>query len=126
MLGELQTRQIVSLLADGMAPDQIASSLELDVALVKLVAARHNQGEDRDITDQDLAALRAHAVSLALGAENEAVQAKMTMFLIERDKPKKQNTVINPVVLVNQAIRQANGIFNELSQAYSGGATIDT
>jgi hypothetical protein len=119
MIGELQTRQILALVKDGMPIEQIAHSLDIDPALIKLAVARNSQDGDRDITDEDLARLRAHAVSLALNADNEAVQAKMTMYLIDRDKPKNSNVTINPILMVNQAIKEAHASFHDLVKEYT-------
>ncbi len=43
---------------------------------------------DGDIDDEQLNTLRKHAFKLALQNEDLGVSAKMTRFLIERDKPK--------------------------------------
>lgn len=118
MIGEMQIRQICALVKDGMTPEQIASSLDIDVALVKLAVARNGQDGDRDIDDETLKTLRSHAVALALHAEDEAVQARMTQYLIDRDKPRQVQATLNPITLINQALVMANGKFDELVQRY--------
>lgn len=119
MLDELNTRQIVALSKDGMSSGEIASSLGIEEAAVKLVMNRNEVGSavDRDIDDDQLAALRRHAVGLALGAEDEGVQARMTMFLIERDKP-KERSVSSPIVQINQALISANETFKKMVETY--------
>lgn len=119
MIGELQTRQIVALLKDGMTVEQIAESCQLDPCLVKLVVARNSQDGDRDITDDDLKNLRRHAVELAMGADDQSVQARMTQWLIERDRPRKQEQAINPIMAINQAIITSMEQYKELSKSFS-------
>lgn len=109
----------MALVKDGMAVEDIANSINVDPALVKLVVARNSQDGDRDITDEDLKTLRRHAVDLALSAEDEAVQARMTQWLIERDKPKQKDVSINPILAINQAIIASTQQFHELTKAYS-------
>ena len=118
MIGELQSRQIVALAEDGMSAEEIATATETDLSLVKLVIARSTQDGDRDITDEDLKKLRRHAVELAFRAEDESVQARMTQWLIERDKPVKKEVQISPILAINQAIIDARGAFGDLMKEY--------
>jgi hypothetical protein len=117
ILGELQTRQIAALHADGMTIEQISSSLDLAPELVKLAVARNSNDGDRDITEEDLRRLRSHAVALALGADNEGVQARMTQWLIERDKPKVSANV-SPVLMINQALVAMQQNYGDLLKSY--------
>jgi len=121
MVGELETKQIASLLAQGATCEQIAGELGFELAFVKLIAARQgSETPDRDITDDDLAILRRHAFQLALGADDDATQARMTMFLLERDKPSKNAPASNPIALINNAIINANGAFEKLVASMNG------
>lgn len=125
MIGELQTRQILALIKDGCTPEQVAESMNVDPALIKLIVARNSQDGDRDITDEDLRTLRRHAFDLATSAEDESIQAKMTQWLIERDKPKSKEVTINPILAINQAILASRQSFNELLKEYSDSPPID-
>lgn len=121
MIGELGTEQILSCSREGLSAEEISAELHLPVERVKLVLARHAAGaeSDRDINDDDLARLRMHALSLALGAEDEAVQAKMTMYLIDRDKPRATVAPPSNILAINQAVVLAQGRFQELMKEYS-------
>ena len=114
MIGDLTSRQILALSNDGLSPAIIARELSIEEAFVRLVLAKHNAGtsEDRDINDEQLKILRSEAYSLATGAEDEGVRAKMTMYLIDRDKPKRVEQ-ISPITLINQAIIQAQAAYQE-------------
>jgi len=120
---DLVARQILALSAQGFNPPAIAGELVVDEAVVRSVLSVNGAGakEDRDIDDAQLKRLRAHAFDLATMANDEGVQAKLTMFLLERDKPAKlptQSTGINPVQ-INIAIQQANDKMAQLLQAHS-------
>ena len=119
MIGELQTRQIMALVNDGLSAGEIAKATDTDEALVKLVIARCTQDGDRDISDEDLMKLRKHAIDLAFNANEESVQMKMTQWLIERDKPRKVETPISPIIAINQAIITARGAFTDLCKEYT-------
>ncbi len=127
MIDELQTRQITALLKDGASAEEIAKELSLEVALVKLVAERNNVGTaaDRDINDDELAILRRHAFNLAMGAADDATQARLTMFLLERDKPSKKATEGGSISVINNAIIAANGAFERLVKEMSTPKPID-
>jgi hypothetical protein len=119
MIDELTTRQIAALLRDGCTVDEIASQLGVEEALVKLVGARVGTIEDRDIDDNELRVLRKHAYNLAVGASDDATQARMTMFLLERDRPSKKVMESSPIAVINNAIIAANGAFEKLCQEMS-------
>ena len=119
MLGELTSRQIVALGRDGLAVPDIAEQLGVEVSLVKLVLEGNSVPGDRDITDDDLSALRRHAVDLALRAENEAIQARMTMYLIDRDKPRAAPAQASPITLINNALIAANQSLKALTDEYA-------
>lgn len=121
MLNDISQRQILELSAQGAAAEEIAGTLGCELGMVKLVLARNNTGsaEDRDINDEMLARLRDHAFNLALQTEDLGVSAKMTRFLIERDKPRaavQQNTA--PLVQINAAILAAQDSFKKLTTSY--------
>ncbi len=63
--------------------------------------------------------LRRHAVELAFQANDEGVQMKMTQWLIERDKPRKTEVTISPILAINQAIITARGTFADLAREYT-------
>lgn len=109
----------MSLANDGASAAQIAKALEVEEPLVRAVLARNEVGEaiDRDINDAQLAALRQNAFQLAIAGENEAVRARMTMFLIERDKPRERRE-ISPITAINKAIILANDQFKNLLSEY--------
>ena len=121
-MNELESRQVAALAGQGFGVGDIASQLGLDELDVKLCLRAEGEGrdEDRDITDEDLKKLRKNALSLALGANDESVQAKMTMFLIERDRPSKVavGTGVNPMQ-INIMIQEANKRMAETIQAYT-------
>lgn len=123
MIGEMTTRQIVALANDGAGVDEIATTLNIEVPLVKLALEGNNvdksSAPDRDITDDDLKLLRRHAMNLALSAENEAVQARMTMYLIDRDKPKVAEQTASPITLINNALITANKSMEALKAEYA-------
>jgi hypothetical protein len=121
MIGQLEQGQILSLAAQGAGAEEIATELGIELALVKLVLRAQGAGNesDRDINDAELALLRKRAFTLCF-SEDESVAAKMTMFLIERDKPKLTNPVNgNSITLVNNAIMLAQSEFNKLRNSYS-------
>lgn len=113
MLGELEQRQIAALIREGVPDDEIARQMDIEPALVKLVASKN--GADRDIDDDQLAILRKHAFNLALGASDDSTQARMTMFLLERDRPSKKSSEASPIALINNAIIAANDAFEKLT-----------
>ena len=119
--GELSNEQILSCAREGLSADEISAELKIPVERVKLVLVRHSAGgeQDRDINDDDLARLRAHAVHLAMGAEDESVQAKMTMYLIDRDKPRAPAEKPSNILAINQAVVLAQDKFQELIKEYS-------
>lgn len=114
MVSELLSRQIVALSRDGASAEEIATSAGISIELVKLVLARHNQIGDADITEEDLANLRAHALGLALNADDLSIQAKMTQWLIERARPTKSEQTVSPIMLVNQALIAMNGEYKAM------------
>lgn len=119
MIGELDSRQILSLARQGASAEEISKELSLELELVKLVMNRQNIGsdQDRDINDEQLRALRDRAFSLAM-SNDENISARLTMFLIERDKPKNVSSG-NPIMLINNAIIGAREKFEKLKEAYS-------
>ena len=119
MLSDLTARQIISLADQGASSEEIAKSLELEPALVKLVMSRHEVGSasDRDIDDEQLSVLRKHAFNLAPAAGDEGIQARMTMFLLERDRPSGPKQV-SSITAINQALILANGAFEKLSKDF--------
>jgi hypothetical protein len=120
MIGELSSRQILALSNEGCAADVISKELKIEESLVRLVLSAHKGGsqDDRDINDAQLALLRSRALGLALGAEDETVAAKMTMFLIERDRPRKVEHTGPNIGQINMAISVAREKFLELSDKY--------
>lgn len=123
MIGENTTRQIAALAEQGCTSAAIAESLGVEEAYVKLVMQRNEVGNDRDIDDTQLASLRKHAFNLAVAAENEGIQARMTMFLIERDKPKEKKDV-SPIMLINQAIVAARTDFDKLKESFQSNGQV--
>lgn len=120
MVDELTSRQIIRLSEQGAPAEEIASTLSLELPFVKLVLSSNSQGSDvdRDINDDQLKRLRDHAFHLAVGADDEAVQARMTQFLIERDKP-RERAPMNPIIAINQALIQANDSFKQMTEKFS-------
>lgn len=117
MVHELTNRQILAASSQGISPELIAKELDLDLATVNLVLAAHNQG-DRDINDNQLAILRQNAFDLACQREDISVAARMTTFLIERDKPRSQVSA-SPMIVINNAIAAASQRFDELAKGYT-------
>lgn len=126
-MNELESRQVAQLGEQGFGVKEIAEQLGLDELDVKLCLRAEEVGNevDRDITDEDLKKLRKNALSLALGANDESVQAQMTRFLIERDRPSKVavSTGVNPMQ-INIMIQEANKRMAETIQAYSSSPQI--
>lgn len=120
MIGENESRQIVALSRDGCSAEEISKSLDIELAAVKLVLSANNQGSavDRDINDAQLSELRQRAYNLAMYSQEDAVSARMTMFLIERDKPRKSQDSHLSITNINQALIQANASFGELLKEY--------
>lgn len=121
MIGQLSVEQILALSRDGAPAEEISNSLGIPLERVKLALASNNQGsiEDRDIDDGQLTALRKHAYDLAMFAEDDSTKARMTMFLLERDKPKQEKALPTNIVLINQAIAAGNHRFSEILKEYS-------
>lgn len=117
MVDPLTSKQILSLFAQGSPAEEIASVLNIELPLVELTLTAHQVG-DRDITDEQLALLRGRAFSLALQNDDISVAARMTQYLIDRDKPAKPSS-ISPVIAINNAIIQANQNFEKLKEEYS-------
>ncbi len=122
MIDELSSRQIISLSREGMSAEDISNALGIDVPSVKLVMNANSAGtkEDRDINDDELTLLRQKAVQLALYSADDNVSAKMTCFLIERDKPRKSAPEVSGtnLTLINNAIIQSKKRFAQLASAY--------
>lgn len=121
IVGENSSRQIVALARQGMGAEDIARELELEVGAVKLVLGANNVGSelDRDINDEQLIELRNRAFLLAMQDADIGVSARMTMFLIERDKPRKTNDGSSiSIQTINQAILAANTSFSDLAKDY--------
>lgn len=120
MFNEIENRQILALANQGGTAAEIAKALDIEEAGVRLVLAAHEKGsvEDRDINDEQLERLRKHAYNLAVGAEDEVVQARLTMFLLERDKPSDRKSS-NNITSINQALILANDSFKKLVDSYS-------
>lgn len=126
MVSEITARQIGSLLGDGASVADVAEEFGLEPSVVRLIGERMNvakgQSGDRDITDADLVSLRKKALDLALSAESQEVQARMTMFLLERDKPsKKDQGQGNMIAQINQIILQGNEKYDNLVKGYTNG-----
>jgi len=121
MVPELVSRQILALASQGSGVSEIASSLGIEEPFVKLVLERHAEVDavDRDINDDELKALRHHAFRLATEANDETVQARLTMFLIERDKPSKERGG-SSILAINKALVLANDSFQNLVKDYAG------
>lgn len=121
MVNDLTSKQIVELAAQGTPPAEIASVLSIEPAFVNLVlAAQGNTSAERDIDDQQLEVLRRHAFRLATQTDHLPVAAKMTRFLIERDKPRAATPTTSPIANINQAIILAQGKFHESIKSYFG------
>lgn len=122
LVGELSARQVCALRRDGLTVEEIARGLGITEAEVQLVLERNgdnSQAADRDINDGQLAALREKALQLALYSEEDSVSARMTMFLIERDKPRAVKESGNSIQLIQNAIITANENFKKLVAEYS-------
>lgn len=122
MIGEMTSRQIVALANEGLDCGSIARELNVEVSLVKLVLSANlpqDSSPERDLDDNDLVELRHNAKRLALCAEDESVQARMTMFLIERDKPRKIADSGPNIGNINIAIMQSREKFMELTEKYA-------
>jgi len=128
MIGDLTQRQVLALAEQGASSTEIAETLEIEEAAVKLVLNANSAGsaQDRDINDEQLAILRQKAFQLAVGAEDESVSARMTMFLIERDKPRLKEQTISPFMQINNAIINGSARFDELARQYSGSIEIQS
>lgn len=121
MVDDLTSRQILELAAQGTPREEISSALAVEPALVNLVLSSHGQAAaERDIDDEQLAVLRRQAYKLALQNEDLGVSAKMTRFLIERDKPKAVAQTASPLANINQAIILAQGSSKKLMEEYFG------
>jgi hypothetical protein len=121
MLNDFSQRQILELSAQGANCEEISTTLGCELEMVKLVLNRNQVGSaaDRDIDDEQLNRLRSHAMNLALQTEDLSVSAKMTRFLIERDKPRAvQPQQATPIVQINQAILAAQDSFKKLTASY--------
>lgn len=120
MIGEMQTRQILALSNEGLGSAEIAKELMIEEGLVKLCLGAHKKGteEDRDINDAQLRLIRQKLTDLALGAQDEAVMAKVGMYLLDRDKPRKIESGGINIEAINIAIQAAKQNFNELVKAY--------
>lgn len=120
MLGSVEQRMVLSLAAQGSGAEVIAAELGYAIEDVKLVLNAYKGGseEDRDITDTQLATLRMRAYTLALQDSDLGVSARMTQFLIERDKPKNKEQTASPMVLINNAIVGVRERFDKLKDAY--------
>jgi hypothetical protein len=123
MTGEIVNRQILALSLDGLSAEGIASDLCVPLEQVKLVLSAHKAGSDldRDINDEQLANLRRNAYNLAIQAEDEAVQARMTMYLLDRDKPKAQTDHRSGITAINNAIIIAKQEYDSLMADYAKG-----
>lgn len=121
MVDDLTSRQILELAAQGTPREEIAVALSIEPALVNLVLSSHGQAaSERDIDDEQLSILRKHALKLALQNEDLGISAKMTRFLIERDKPKAVAQSSSPLANINQAIILAQGSSKKLMEEYFG------
>lgn len=118
MINELQNKEILTLAAQGARPAEIAEALGAEEAMVNLVLSAHNQASDRDITDEQLSLLRARAFSLAMQGEDLTVSARMTQYLIDRDRP-KAGAQGSPITAINNAIILANERVAELAKEYA-------
>lgn len=120
LVNELTAQQILALARDGCSAEQISGALEVPLEQVKLALVSNNLGSaaDRDINDEQLARLRQRAYDLAMYSQEDAVSARMTMFLIERDKPSKKIEQGNVLVNINNAIMGAQQNFNRMLEEY--------
>lgn len=121
MLGSVEQRMVLSLAAQGSGAETISAELGYALEDVKLVLNAYKSGaeEDRDITDTQLSTLRMRAYTLALQDSDLGVSARMTQFLIERDKPKEKQQTVSPLVMINNAIVGVRERFDQLKDIYS-------
>jgi|SRR5579862_427354 len=117
MIHELAARQILALADQGSSVEEISLGLEIPVELVKLVLSRNATNADRDITDEQLVALRQRAYALAMQDECLPVSARMVEFLVERDKP-REKVQVSPIVAINNALVVANEQFKGLLDGF--------
>lgn len=120
MVGEHTTQQVCALSRDGLSAEQISEALGVPIEQVKLALSANQLGSeaDRDINDEQLAALRTKAFQLAMYSPEDTVAARMTMFLIERDRPSKKAEQLSPIVAINKALVVAQQNFTNLIEEY--------
>ena len=123
-MGEQTRRVVESALAQGGSVEEIANEMNLLPSDVLLVAGSRKPGaseEDMgfDISPEQLSALRSHAFALATSADDQAVQAKMTQWLIERRAPTKLAAGGVNFLQINTQIEEARAKMAALTTAYS-------
>lgn len=121
LVSENTTRAILSLAAEGLEARAISTELGVEPEVVKLTLSAHKAGteSDRDINDDELSLIRKKLVDLALYSGDEAIQARVGMFLVERDKPRKADTPpVSSIQQINIAIQTAAERFADLKKQY--------
>lgn len=123
MLSEINSRQVLALAAQGLNAPAISAELGLAEELVRVTLLGNNAGaapDDRDISDSQLAAIRQRLADIAMNSDDENNAAKVGMFLLERDKPRKVATpeASTSLALVNTIIVQAQDKMKALMQSY--------
>jgi hypothetical protein len=110
--------QIQTLIRQGLSLEEIAQGLDLPLAAVQF--GQIADGESigcGDITEAQLKDLRAHAYNLALAADSEDVQARMTMALLERARPSKRlEAPASPMQQFNITIQTALTSYEEMKR----------
>lgn len=126
MIGEHTRRAIISALDQGGQPAEIAEGLGVPEGDVLLIAAGRlpaggNETEDAgfDISLEQLNTLRQHAYSLATSAEDQAIQAKMTQYLIDRRAPVKAASTGLNFLQINAQIEDTRAKMAALIHSYS-------
>lgn len=119
LIDDLTARQILALKSQGAGDKEIADTLGIEEPLVALTLSRYENNSDRDIDDAQLAALRQRAVTLAMQESDLTVAARMTQFLIERDKPSKRDTQVSSITQINQQILASREAFEKLAESFN-------
>ena len=120
MIDVLTQRQIIAGANSGMSAEDISRDLGIGIEAVKVALAVNNTGTaaDRDINDDELGAIRKNLASLALNASDEAVQARVGMYLLDRDKPRNTQEKFSGITAINNAIILGQSAYENLMKTY--------